>query len=123
MLPQTPPSLPALGSDAIRYNITRSMRGARAFANIRGAQRCCSVVGPRSFIGVDTCRADALLMHELLGSEEVMEWLNWSGSQQGLLRSSALGKLLQASFNNRWYHHHVSFTYPSCRNLLLSYSK
>jgi hypothetical protein len=62
-------------------------------------------------------------MHELLGSEEVMEWLNWSGSQQGLLRSSALGKLLQVSFKNRWYHHPVSFKHPSCRNLPLSYSK
>jgi len=81
----------------MRFNITRSMRGAQAFASIRGAQRFCSVVGPRSFIGVDTCRADALLMHELVGSKEVMEWLGWTGSQRGLLHSSALGKLLQVS--------------------------
>jgi hypothetical protein len=56
-----------------------------------------SVVGPRSFIGVDTCRADALLMHELLGSSEVREWLQWTGSQQALLHSTALGMLLQVN--------------------------
>ncbi len=94
---QVPPALPPLGSEGLRFNITRSLRGAHAFASIRGAQRFCSVVGPRSFVGVDTCRADALLMHELLGSREVMEWLHWTGSQQALLHSSALGKLLQAS--------------------------
>ena len=92
---QVSPSLPPIGSDGLRYNITRSMRGSHAFANIRGAQRFCSVVGSRSFIGVDTCRADALLMHELLGSEEVRQWLKWEGSKQGLLHSSELGKLLQ----------------------------
>jgi hypothetical protein len=95
--PQIPPALPPLGAQGLRFNINRSMRGAHAFSSIRGAQRFCSVVGPRSFVGVDTCRADALLMHELLGSKEVMEWLHWTGSQQALLHSSALGLLLQAS--------------------------
>jgi hypothetical protein len=96
-IPQVSPSLPPLGSEGLRYNITRSMRGAHAFSSIQGAQRFCSVVGPRSFIGVDTCRADALLMHELLGSEEVRQWLKWEGSQQGLLHSSELGKILQVT--------------------------
>lgn len=96
---QIPPALPPQGSDGLRYNMARSMRGAHAFASIKGAQRVCSIVGPRSFVGVDTCRADALLMHELLGSEEVRQWLRWTGSQQSLLHSSALGKLLQVRYH------------------------
>ena len=38
-------------------------------------------------------------MHELLGSDDVRQWLRWTGSQQSLLHSSALGKLLQVRYH------------------------